>query len=425
MVRRGFASAASSAAPMWACGCCRRAAGAAPRASGQRILFVAQVAHRDEVETAPGLVAAHQAYDADCTITCAFVRSAALGDAGLRPAEPPRMAGTLERMLRCLIRFDVGQMVGNAVGTRTEGRCECAARKPAMESAGGGHARRSTPAPARPARCSRTSTCAIADKKALPARRGVPVTVVGCCKRRRDDDHARLAHGADLGTTGRRHVEARGLAGVALAAALRDDRRRTMSAAGRRPERRTVALPQRGWHQPDAWELAHLAWFAEFWILRGPHRAGDDGLVHAAVPPRIAGPDAHFDSARLAHARALATPLPSRRQLSEAWLRSCERLHALPPGDGDAALYFHRLALFHEDMHGGSLHVASRASLGLPAPAGCAALPRHSGARRAVGAGRTRSHRLWPAGRRGFAFDNELPGCCVELQRASRSTPGR
>jgi hypothetical protein len=49
-------------------------------------------------------------------------------------------------------------------------------------------------------------------------------------------------------------------------------------------------VPQRPGINPIAWELAHIAWFAEFWVLRGPHRRSDDGLVHAARPPHIAGP---------------------------------------------------------------------------------------------------------------------------------------
>src|SRR5574337_365220 len=94
---------------------------------------------------------------------------------------------------------------------------------------------------------------------------------------------------------------------------------------------------------PVAWELAHLAWFGEFWILRGPHRRVD-GYVHAERPARIAGPDAHFDSARLAHDLRWTTPMPPRAQVAEmldAQLEAC--LQALPAGDDDAALYFHRL----------------------------------------------------------------------------------
>ncbi len=74
------------------------------------------------------------------------------------------------------------------------------------------------------------------------------------------------------------------------------------------------SVPQRAGLNPIAWELGHLAWFAEFWILRGPHALGAAGFVDAARPPRIAGPDAIFDSARLAHADRWTAPLPRPRR---------------------------------------------------------------------------------------------------------------
>jgi hypothetical protein len=132
--------------------------------------------------------------------------------------------------------------------------------------------------------------------------------------------------------------DARQLAGAALAAALRDSRQRTLALVDDLSDAQWQ-VPQRDGINPVAWELAHLAWFAEFWILRGPHRVGDDGLVHAARPPRLAGPDAHFDSARLAHADRWRIRLPSRgrlREMLQTQLDAC--LQALPAGDDDAAL---------------------------------------------------------------------------------------
>src|SRR4029079_14001788 len=101
------------------------------------------------------------------------------------------------------------------------------------------------------------------------------------------------------------------LAGAALAAALRDARATTLA--------RTLDQDDAAWNVPQqagvnlpAWELGHLAWFAEFWILRGPHRTGADGFVAAARPPAIAGPDAIFDSARLRHHHRPRLPRPAR-----------------------------------------------------------------------------------------------------------------
>ncbi|HET6600230.1 MAG TPA: DinB family protein, partial [Burkholderiaceae bacterium] len=115
------------------------------------------------------------------------------------------------------------------------------------------------------------------------------------------------------------------MSGKALAQALRDSRERTWSLVNDLSDAQWQ-VPQQDGINPIAWELAHLAWFAEFWILRGPHRVDGDGLVHASSAARIAGPDAHFDSARLNHAERWRTPLASRRQLEEilaAQLEAC------------------------------------------------------------------------------------------------------
>src|ERR1700741_2382991 len=138
-------------------------------------------------------------------------------------------------------------------------------------------------------------------------------------------------------------ADVRRLAGSALAEALRDSRAASLRYAFDSDD---WTMPQRPGLNPIAWELGHLAWFGELWILRGPHELGADGFVHAARPPRIAGPDAIFDSARLAHADRWSVPLPSRAELGAtlaAQLDAC--IAAIPDdGDGDAAHYFHRLA---------------------------------------------------------------------------------
>jgi len=209
-------------------------------------------------------------------------------------------------------------------------------------------------------------------------------------------------------------ADARRLAGAALAEALRDARATTLA--------RTMDQDDDAWNVPQqagvnlpAWELGHLAWFGEFWILRGPHRARADGLVEASKPPSIAGPDAIFDSARLAHADRWRVALPPRDELARrlaAQLDAC--IDTLPRDEGDdAANYFHRLALFHEDMHGEAF-AWLRATLGWPAPAGLAALPslpalaplHIDGGTIALGRG---------ADERGFAFDNEQPPLPVRV----------
>ena len=141
-------------------------------------------------------------------------------------------------------------------------------------------------------------------------------------------------------------ADARLLAGAALAEALRDARATTLARTMDQGDDAWNVAPQSGVNLP-AWELGHLAWFAEFWILRGPHRAGADGFVAAAKPPSIAGPDAIFDSARLAHGDRWRVALPSRAELATrlaTQLDAC--IEAIPrDADDDDANYFHRLAV--------------------------------------------------------------------------------
>jgi ergothioneine biosynthesis protein EgtB len=201
--------------------------------------------------------------------------------------------------------------------------------------------------------------------------------------------------------------DARSLSGAALAQALRDSRARTLSLVQDLSDAQW-SVPQRAGISPIAWELAHIAWFGEFWTLRGPHRSGADGLLHASRPPRHAGPDALLDSARLPHAARWEAALPSREQVTAMLASQLDAsIAAMPSGDDDAALYFHRLVLFHEDMHGEAF-AWLRSALGYAAPE-WASVP-ESPARDPL---RVRGGMLrigWPPGRRGFAFDNELPG---------------
>ncbi len=202
-------------------------------------------------------------------------------------------------------------------------------------------------------------------------------------------------------------AEARRLAGAALADALRDARTTTLA--------RTMDRDDDAWRVPMqagvnlvAWELGHLAWFAEFWILRGPHSTGAGGFVEASRPAVIAGPDAVFDSARLAHADRCRIDRPSRDELKSRLARQLEAcIDAIPDDeDDDAANYFHRLALFHEDMHGEAF-AWLRATLGWPAPEDAAmpSLPAPASLSIAGGAFALGRALVEP----GFAFDNEQP----------------
>lgn len=212
-------------------------------------------------------------------------------------------------------------------------------------------------------------------------------------------------------------ADPRQLSGTALAAALRDSRLRTLALVEDLSDVQWCPPHQIGIN-PIAWELAHIAWFAEFWILRGPHQRDADGFAHARQPPRFAGPDALFDSARLAHARRWTEPMPARDALHSmlrGQLEACiQAIPQTPAGAGpsDDPLYFHRLALFHEDMHGEAF-CWMRAALGYPVPVGVAVptaaartLLEVPGATTRLGLAATDP---------GFAFDNESPRQTLRL----------
>jgi ergothioneine biosynthesis protein EgtB len=171
---------------------------------------------------------------------------------------------------------------------------------------------------------------------------------------------------------------------------------------------------------PVAWELAHLAWFAEFWILRGPHAVAANGLTQALQPARFLGPDEHLDSAQLAHAARWTTPMRSRAELKDAMARQLQACVKTVPvamislgANEDKACYFHRLALFHEDMHAEAF-CWMRSALGYSAPAGMTPPKLHP--RPAMHVAAASAQTGWTPSTPGFAFDNEMPGNVVALE---------
>jgi iron(II)-dependent oxidoreductase len=110
---------------------------------------------------------------------------------------------------------------------------------------------------------------------------------------------------------------------------------------------------------PPLWEIGHVAWFQERWVLR--HARG-------RAPIRADG-DALYDSAAVAHDTRWDLPLPPReetlRYLARVRDDVLELLEEREPTPEEA--YFIRLAVFHEDMHDEAL-TYTRQTLGLKAP---------------------------------------------------------
>ena len=111
---------------------------------------------------------------------------------------------------------------------------------------------------------------------------------------------------------------------------------------------------------PFIWEIGHVAYFQEYWVLR--HVAGRT--------PIRADADALYDSAKVAHDTRWNLPLPSRVEtldyLEEVRDRVLDRIARQDLDEED--LYFILLSVFHEDMHDEALTI-TRQTLSYPAPA--------------------------------------------------------
>ena len=143
-----------------------------------------------------------------------------------------------------------------------------------------------------------------------------------------------------------------------LAAWVSDARRRTIALHADLADA-DLAVPYLRIINPPIWELGHVAWFQEYWILRNV----------LGQPPIHDGADALWNSAIIPHAQRWTAALPSRAATLEYLEVVRERvLAALSAGDGDARLrYVTLLSIFHEDMHDEAF-AYTRQTLGWPAP---------------------------------------------------------
>jgi iron(II)-dependent oxidoreductase len=110
---------------------------------------------------------------------------------------------------------------------------------------------------------------------------------------------------------------------------------------------------------PLLWEIGHVAWFQEKWVLR--HVGHHDPIRPDA--------DALYDSAGVAHDIRWDLRLPNReetlRYMSTVRDRVVERL--LEGRSSPEEIYFVLLSVFHEDMHTEAF-TYTRQTLGYPAP---------------------------------------------------------
>jgi ergothioneine biosynthesis protein EgtB len=171
---------------------------------------------------------------------------------------------------------------------------------------------------------------------------------------------------------------------------------------------------------PPLWTLGHIAWFQEFWVGRNVQRARGESADTRA--PRLAsilpGADAWYDPALRAPSarrelaeRELPDLAATRQYLVESLETSLDLLDATRE-ESDDALYFHRLALFHEEMRNEGFAMLAQA-LGLTVPLGLVSRIATQAPRAALLFPATRW--LLGVGAPGFRFDNEREPHPVEI----------
>ena len=155
---------------------------------------------------------------------------------------------------------------------------------------------------------------------------------------------------------------------------------------------------------PPLWELGHIAWFAEWFVLREASSSAPDAALRASL---LTMGDDWFDSNTVPHAMRWQLDFPAAGALKtycrEVLDRVLDKLEREP--DDDVALYPYRLALAHEDMHGEAFAYTLQ-TLGVALPPQLAILPSPTWAQGEIRfPGGTIA--LGSRGDGGFVFDNE------------------
>lgn len=143
-----------------------------------------------------------------------------------------------------------------------------------------------------------------------------------------------------------------------LAACLWDARHRTLSLVADLSDDQLLG-PRLDIVNPLLWEIGHVAWFQEKWVLR---HVGERKPLRRDV-------DSLYDSSAIAHDTRWALSLPSReetlRYIRDVCDEVLQRLQQWEPTDHEK--YFILLSLYHEDMHTEAL-TYTRQTLGYPTP---------------------------------------------------------
>lgn len=134
-----------------------------------------------------------------------------------------------------------------------------------------------------------------------------------------------------------------------LASALQEGRARTLELIADLTDEQMIG-PRLAIVNPLRWEIGHVGWFQEYWVLRH----------FPKEPPNRREGDSLYDSARIAHDTRWDLPLPSKADtlayIQQILNRVLEKRRSSEPeagrsADGYNEAYFVRLALLHECMH--------------------------------------------------------------------------
>ncbi len=149
---------------------------------------------------------------------------------------------------------------------------------------------------------------------------------------------------------------------IQLIRALQEARARTLELVSDLSDEQMIG-PRLAIVNPLRWEIAHVAWFQEYWVLR--HLRQLEPVWDVA--------DQMYDSARIAHDTRWDLPLPTKAETIGYTQRVLDRVLEQTTADtarevnGFDEAYFLQLALFHEDMHAEAI-TYTRQTLGYPAP---------------------------------------------------------
>src|SRR5215813_12564952 len=112
--------------------------------------------------------------------------------------------------------------------------------------------------------------------------------------------------------------------------------------------------------EPPIWEIGHVGWFQEYWILR--HLDGAESL--------LPGSDGIYDSFKVSYRLRWDHRYPSRSEtldyIARVLQRSVDRIEGREPTAEES--YFYTLATLHEGMHAENLTLILQ-TLGFPRPA--------------------------------------------------------